>query len=100
MLSAVPVGEITFAIRLRHIHVSQTSVSDVMSMVVLRLQVTIHATLMSHLARQHRNVDIESPAVHSLVTSLPLDEDSTRMDHCGFENSSPDRSPCPDRSDH
>ena len=53
---------------------------------------------MSHLSRQHRDVDIESPAVHSLVTSFPHDEDGTRMDLSGFENSSPNRSPGLDRS--
>lgn len=50
---------------------------------------------MSHLSQQHRDVDIESPAVHSLVTSIPHDEDGTRMDLSGFENSS---SPGPDSS--
>lgn len=41
VLSAALVGEITFAIPLRHIQVSPTSGSDVMSMVAPRLQVTI-----------------------------------------------------------
>lgn len=57
-----------------------------------------YSTLMSHLSRQHRDVDIETPSVHSLVTSFPHDEDDTRMDLSGFENSSSNRSPGPDRS--
>ena len=58
-----------------------------------------YSTLMSHLSRRYRDVDIESPAVHSIVTSLPDDEDGTRMDLCGFETSSPNGSPGPDTSD-
>lgn len=32
--------------------------------------------MMSHLSRQHGDVDIESPTVHSLLTSFPQDEDN------------------------
>ena len=95
MLSA---EEITFATRLRHIHVSPTSVSDAIIINSCTNTTSNYSTLMSHLSRQHRDVDIESPAVHSIVTSLLDDEDGTRMDLCGFENSSPNGSPGPDRS--
>ena len=42
---------------------------------------------MSHLSRQHGDVDIKSPTVHSLVTSFPQDEDNTM--ELDFGNGSP-----------
>ncbi len=36
-----------------------------------------YSTLMSHLSRQHREVDVESPSVHTLLISYPQDGGST-----------------------
>ena len=84
VLSAALIGEITFAIPLRHI----PNFSFRCDVNGCTKTTSNYSTLMSHLSRQHGDVDVESPTVHSLVTSFPQDEDTCNMMDLDFGNGS------------